>query len=292
MKYQEVVSAVNQILSEYTMDLTLRQIYYRLVAGGLIPNRSTAYNSLSSQLVKAREAGEVDAYRIVDRSRRIDDISYDSPEDFLKACRYSLENRWLMRMWDSQPVYVEVWVEKDALSGVLADAVRDFNTIVAPSRGYSSYSYLRDAANRIERYCHKGDSLEARRYDLYDKEALILHFADHDPSGLDMSRDLEGRLARYCSAEIKVKRIALTFDQVQKHDLIPNPAKLADPRSPDYIARYGNECWELDAIDPPELIRLAQEAIEEEIAEPDAWEEVKEEEAEAKDKLREKLKEL
>lgn len=281
MKYQEVVTAVNQILSEYTMDLTLRQIYYRLVAGGLIPNRSTAYNSLSSQLVKAREAGEVDAYRIVDRSRRIDDISYDSPEDFLKACRYSLENRWLMRMWDSQLVYVEVWVEKDALSGVLADAVRDFNTIVAPSRGYSSYSYLRDAADRIERYTNQGS-----------KQAIILHFADHDPSGLDMSRDLENRLARYCTADIKVKRIALTYAQVQDHNLIPNPAKLADPRSPDYIARYGEMCWELDAIDPPELVRLAQEALEDEIEDLGAWEEVKANEAEAKDKLRKKLKEL
>lgn len=280
MKYEQTVAAVNQVLQEYDMALTLRQIYYRLVAASLIPNRRSAYNGLSSQLVTARENGEVNDARIVDRSRRIDDFSFDSPEDFLAACRSALKNRWLMRMWASQASYVEVWVEKDALSAVLANAVRPLNTIVAPSRGYSSYSYVRDAASRIKRYCENG------------QQAIILHFADHDPSGLDMTRDLADRLNRYCSVEVTLKRIALTFDQVSEHNLVPNPTKVADPRSPSYESQYGVGCWELDALEPNELVRLAQSAVESEIDDLGAWEEVKERDQKARDKLEPKLQAL
>jgi hypothetical protein len=179
MKYDILVEKVNQILASYAVALTLRQVYYRLVAAGLIPNTRSNYNQLSSQLVRARESGDVDDSRITDRSRRIEDVSFDSPESFIDVCRSTLEQQYVRRFWDSQPVYCEVWVEKDALSQVLAEAVYSFNTIVAPSRGYSSYSYLRDAGNRISQYCNGS------------KPAAILHFADHDPSGIDMSRDLQ-----------------------------------------------------------------------------------------------------
>lgn len=263
MKYDETVRAVNKIISQYSMALTLRQIYYRLVAATLIPNQRSAYNSLSSQLVKARENEEVDDNSIVDRSRSITDISFDTPRDFLGAVKIALQYRFVRRFWGSQETYVELWVEKDALSEVLSGAIKEFNTIVAPSRGYSSYSYLKDAASRIDKY--------AGEY----REALILHFADHDPSGIDMTRDLEERLNRYCDYPVAVRRIALTFDQVKKYNLIPNPTKLADPRSADYIARHGDECWELDAIEPDELVRLCQEAVKEQINAPSAWEEAK-----------------
>lgn len=179
MKYSELVNAVNEIIAGYSIPLTLRQVYYRLVAAGLVPNTRSSYNQLSSQLVTARENGDIDDTRIVDRSRRIEDVSFDSPESFIEACRTTLAQQYVRRFWDSQPVYCEVWVEKDALSQVIAEAVYPFNTIVAPSRGYSSYSYLREAANRISQHGNGG------------KPAVILHFADHDPSGIDMSRDLQ-----------------------------------------------------------------------------------------------------
>lgn len=286
MKYNEMVNAVNQVIRGYTMALTLRQIYYRLVAAALIPNTRSAYNSLSSQLVTAREQGEVNENHIVDRSRRIDDYCFDTPEDFLQACRNTLEQSFVRRFWITQPVYVEVWVEKDALSQVLMLAVREFNTIVCPSRGYSSYSYLRQASARISRYSHEGN-LDARRY---GKPVLILHFADHDPSGLDMSRDLEDRLSRYSDSDIQFRRIALTFDQVKNHSLIPNPTKLADPRSYSYTRQYGNTCWELDALDPNELVRIAHEVVENEIQDIGAWQELKEQEQGERQELEKRLK--
>lgn len=278
MKYEETVREVNGILTQYTMALTLRQVYYRLVAAVLIPNTRSAYNSLSSQLVTAREQGQVDEARFIDRSRRIDDNCFDTPESFLQACRYTLKVNYVRRFWTSQPTYVEVWVEKDALSQVLLGAVKDLNTIVAPSRGYSSYSYLRDASHRID---NQGKD-----------RAVVLHFADHDPSGIDMSRDLEERLSRYSSTQIEVKRIALTFDQVKEYSLIPNPTKLADPRSGDYVANFGDECWELDAIEPDELVRIAEEAVSSEVEDWDAWEELKELERKERAELEERLKRI
>jgi len=277
MNYNETVNAVNAVIRQYNMPLTLRQIYYRLVAGGLIPNRRSAYNGLSAQLVKAREAGEVNERRIVDRSRSIDDRAYDSPKDFLEACVWTAENRFFRRYWSTQGTYVEAWVEKDALSQVLAGAVEELNTIVAPSRGYSSYSYVRDAVRRFQK--NRGEA----------ERVVILHMTDHDPSGLDMTRDLRDRFNAYAAGflfSVEVRRVALTFDQVQQYDLIPNPTKITDPRAAGYMAQYGDECWELDAIEPPELVRLIHEATEGEVTDWDAWNERKAQDEDEREDLR------
>ena len=293
MKYVELIDAVNDILTGYDTQLTLRQVYYRLVARGLIPNTRSNYTQLSSQLVKARENGEVDDSRFTDRSRQIMDVSFDSPESFIKACRLTLEQRYVRRFWDSQPVYCEVWVEKDALSQVLAEAVYPFNTIVAPARGYGSYTYLQDAAQRIRQRCDNG------------KPAVILHFTDHDPSGIDMARDLKDRLDKYCGwndfkrakiahteyerPKIEVRRIALTYHQVRQYDLIPNPVKGADCRSKGYISQYGEQCWELDAIEPNELIKLCQLAVDNLIEDKGAWLALKEQDISEREVLRKQL---
>lgn len=280
MNYAETVAAVNQVIVQYDMPLTLRQIYYRLVAAGLIPNRRSAYNGLSAQLVKAREHREVREDRIVDRSRSIEDRAFDSPGDFLDAAIYTTENRFFRRFWTSQEVYVEAWVEKDALSQVIAGAVEDMNTIVAPSRGYSSYSYVRDAARRFSK--NIGDT----------DQVIILHLADHDPSGLDMTRDLQTRFDSYSELDVTVKRIALTFDQVQERNLIPNPAKIQDPRASGYIDQYGNECWELDAIEPNELVEMVQQAVEDQVTDWDAWDQIKDQDVKERNELQKSFEDL
>ena len=283
MNYQETVTAVNQVINQYSIPLTLRQIYYRLVAAGLIPNRRSAYNGLSAQLVKAREAGEVDERRINDRTRSIEDRAFDSPEDFLDAAIYTTKNRFFRRFWTTQETYCEAWVEKDALSQVIAGAVEELNTIVAPSRGYSSYSYVRGAIRRFQN--NRGDA----------ERVVILHFADHDPFGLDMTRDLQDRFNAYSRGflfSVEVKRIALSFDQVQKYKLVPNPTKITDSRVGAYMARYGDECWELDAIEPDELVRLVHESAEAEITNWDAWNELKDQDEKEREKIRLAIEEL
>jgi len=283
MKYEETVAAVNQVINQYSIPLTLRQIYYRLVAGGLIPNRRSAYNGLSAQLVKAREMREVPESRIVDRSRSIEDRAYDSPEDFLDAAIWTTENRFFYRYWKTQDVYCEAWVEKDALAQVIAGAVEELNTIVAPSRGYSSYSYIRDAVRRFQK--NRGEA----------ERVVILYFGDHDPSGLDMTRDLQDRFNAYSRGflfTVEVKRIALSFDQVQEYDLIPNPTKITDSRAGGYIAKYGDECWELDAIEPDELVRLVRESAEGEVTDWETWDELKVQDEKEREEIRRAIKEL
>jgi hypothetical protein len=110
---------------------------------------------------------------------------------------------------------------------------------------------------------------------------VILHLGDHDPSGIDMTRDIEDRLARFLSVDLdlcdlgddvdtmkaelweklEVKRIALTWEQIQEHNPPPNPAKLSDSRGHGYVKRYGSSSWELDALDPQTLVRLIRTEI-------------------------------
>lgn len=279
MKYEQTVSLVNKILSEYTMKLTLRQIYYRLVADYGLANKRSSYNSLSSQLVKARERGHVNENRIEDRTRTFlgGESGFDNPEQFIEAVKEWFLSYWKKydkELWNDQDQFVIVWVEKDALSRVLSDVADTYRVITAPSRGYASFTYIRDALRKLPR----------------DKPVTILHFADHDSSGLDMTRDIQRRFRRYGGRNVTVERVALTYEQVQEYGLTPNPTKLTDPRAMSYISQYGRECWELDAIEPSELQNLVLNAIENHV-DLDQWENSKaqmEEEREALEETFEK----
>lgn len=284
MKYDDLIPQVNAILTQYTFQLTLRQVYYRLVVAGLIANQRSAYKGLSAQLVKARENGDVAGNALVDRSRRVDDNAFDSPESFLNAVKRMVDQNFMTRHWKTQAAHVEIWVEKDALSSVIGQAVEDLNVIVAPSRGYSSFSYVRDAMIRFQRLTRAGR-----------QNVHVLHFADHDPSGLDMTRDLRTRFNAYARGflfNVTVTRIALDIDQVRARNLIPNPAKIQDPRAAGYISQFGDDCWELDAIEPAELVDIVQEAVNAEITDPDAWEEAKATDAKYRERLTDALDEL
>jgi hypothetical protein len=90
---------------------------------------------------------------------------------------------------------------------------------------------------------------------------MILHFGDHDPSGIDMTRDILDRLQLYSESDVEVHRLALNFDQIESFNLPPNPAKTTDSRYASYIMLHGTESWELDALEPPVLAALVREAI-------------------------------
>ena len=282
MRYENVVRYVNEILSEYELDLTLRQIFYRLVANYGYPNTNSMYNQLSKQLVKARERGDVDESRMEDRSREFlgGDYGFDDSSDFVsyQIQRFlSSPRRYTRIMWTSQPEFVLVWIEKDALSRVVSGIADRYKVITAPSRGYASYTYIKEAVAKFPE----------------DKQITVLHFADHDPSGLDMTRDLEQRLRRYSELEgldltINVQRIALTHQQVQEYNLTPNPTKTADPRATGYTEEFGNQCWELDAIEPNELQRLVLESIKSHI-DADIWNQTLEQQTQERQELEEQF---
>lgn len=246
-KSLETIERVNAIVAEYDTqgyELTLRQVYYQLVARGYIPNNERSYKNLGSLINDGRLAGLIDWYAIVDRTRNLRGNSHwDSPEKVIEAARYS----YMLDHWKNQPNYVEVWVEKDALIGIVSQICEKLDVPRFSCRGYTSQSEMWSAAQRFIRQNRK----ESR---------TIIHLGDHDPSGIDMTRDIQERMDMF-GADVYVKRVALTMEQIDTFNPPPNPTKLSDARANGYIEEYGHECWELDALEPKVITALIRDEV-------------------------------
>lgn len=246
-KSLETIERVNAIVAEYDAqgyELTLRQVYYQLVARGFIPNNERSYKNLGNLINDGRLAGLIDWYAIVDRTRNLRGNSHwDCPEDAIDSARYS----YMLDRWKNQPNYVEVWVEKDALIGIVSQICRKFDVPHFSCRGYTSQSEMWSAAQRFIRQN-------------YRESRTIIHLGDHDPSGIDMTRDIQERMDMF-GVDVYVKRVALTMEQIDTFSPPPNPTKLSDARARGYIAEYGHECWELDALEPKVITSIIQEEV-------------------------------
>jgi hypothetical protein len=245
----EVIARANEICADYQaqgFDLTLRQLYYQFVSRGLLPNRQTEYKRLGSIINDARLAGMLDWDYIVDRTRNLRDLAHwTSPQQIISA----VANQYRHECWEDQEYRVEVWIEKDALVGVIQGVCQRNDVPFFSCRGYTSQSELWSAAMRLVGYESDG------------QKTVVIHLGDHDPSGIDMTRDIQDRLNLF-GATTEVRRIALTMDQVEAYQPPPNPAKLTDSRAEGYIEAHGDESWELDALDPATLDALIQGEIE------------------------------
>ncbi len=274
----EIIARANQIIDDYRkqgFDLTLRQLYYQFVSRGWIANKQTEYSRLGSIINDARLAGLVDWEAIIDRTRNLAKLNtWDSPTEILEACA----NQYKIDVWANQPYYVEVWVEKEALAGVVKTACDPLRVPYFACRGYVSQSEMWAAAQRLIRKAKNGGG---------DRDVVIIHLGDHDPSGIDMSRDIRERIELFCvdySELIEIRRIALNFDQVQQYNPPPNPAKETDSRFRNYLDRYGDESWELDALDPNTLVALIRKTVKEYI-DGSTWEEEMRDEERERNKL-------
>lgn len=245
----DVIRQADAICRDYAAqgyDLTLRQLYYQFVARGLIPNRQTEYKRLGSIVNDARLAGLMDWDHLVDRTRNLRDLAHwDDPSQIVRA----VAEQFRTERWRRQPYRVEVWVEKDALTGVIQRTAERLDVPWFSCRGYTSQSELWSAAMRHVGYQDAG------------QESVIIHLGDHDPSGVDMTRDIRDRMELF-GAEVTVQRIALNMDQVRQYNPPPNPAKITDSRAGGYIALHGPSSWELDALDPAVLDALITSAVE------------------------------
>ena len=252
--YEQIVEEALEVFKQYDSALTLRQLYYRLVSKHLFPNTINSYKRLSRIMVKAREQRDVPVNCLEDRSRRIlgrGDTGYASAEEFLRRRITGLKESYkefTMLMWDDQPKYVIVSLEKDALSRLMSDIANQYSVKTFPTRGYPSFTYV----NRMATYI---------RTRLKDKPTVVLYFGDFDPSGIDIERDLEERLRKYDAGDFKVIRIALTKDQIQEYDLPPMPVKRSDARSEGFLESYGDQSVELDALDPNTLKLMVAQSI-------------------------------
>lgn len=246
-KSLDLIELVNQVVDEYSAqgyELTLRQVYYQLVARGYIPNNERSYKNVGSLINDGRLAGLIDWHSVTDRTRNLRKAGHwDNPADVIASARYSYN----LDKWKGQPNYVEVWVEKDALVDIVGQACDPLDTPYFSCRGYTSQSEMWSAAQRFIRQ----DDREKR---------IIIHLGDHDPSGIDMTRDIQERLELF-GADVYVKRVALTMNQIQTYNPPPNPAKITDSRASKYIDQYGNESWELDALEPKVITDLIKKQV-------------------------------
>jgi hypothetical protein len=312
----DIIERMNTILAEYSgQKLSARQIYYRFIGGNYLPNSwiDVTYNAkqglppdtkntpknyqrLIAMLVSARYAGLIDWEAIEDRGR--EPKVPGEWESINEIVDIAVEQFRLPR-WSNQPKYVELWVEKDALAGVLGPIARRNHVPLVVNKGYSSASAMKAAAERMLeacdvalqvqcdncaedfdyrtpdgtckgcrtktnpmfRYNFRSGEREGEQVDEIEKEVVVLYLGDHDPSGKDMIRDIKDRLAEFGVPNLKVDSIALTTAQVRKFNPPPNPAKITDSRAAAYIAEFGNQSWELDALPPRELNRIVEQAI-------------------------------
>ena len=246
--------------------LSLRQLYYRLIAGDHFPesrrfqipgtdtwtkNVQKNYKWLSDMLARAREGGLIDWNHLEDRTRGVSggDSGWPSPAAAIRSIP-----RWYgITHWDEQPEALEVWVEKDALSDVIARPANRWDVGHLACKGSPSTSLMHESALRLRGYEDEG------------RKVTVLYLGDHDPTGIDIPRDIQDRLRLFrCDAE--VKRIALNMDQIEELNPPPSPAKETDSRTGGYIEQFGTEdTWELDALEPAALEALIDAEIREHI---------------------------
>jgi hypothetical protein len=259
-----VIKTANKIIAEYQaqgFDLTLRQLYYQFVSRDLIPNRQSEYKRLGDIINDGRLAGLIDWNAIVDRTRNLRSLSHwTDPAQLVEACA----EQFRVDRWATQPNRVEVWIEKDALVGVIP---------FFSCRGYTSQSEMWSAAMRLKRYHQAG------------QVPIILHFGDHDPSGMDMTRDITDRLSLFMGRDMDVQRLALNQDQVERYSPPPNPAKITDSRAKAYIAQFGDESWELDALEPAVLAALIRDTLDT-LIDKEAWDAKLEEQTDGRSRLK------
>lgn len=250
----DMIDKINLIIDEYQQqgyDLTLRQLYYQLVARDIIPNSQREYKRIGSIVNDGRLAGLISWTAIVDRTRELRSIpSWANPQSIIRGARRG----YRLDLWQGQPYRVEVWIEKDALRGVIRQICDRLNVPDFSCRGFTSQSEMWEAGNRLREYADAGQT------------PVLVHLGDHDPSGIDMSRDIQARLEMFNDwregGEFHFIRAALNMDQVQMYNPPPNFAKTTDSRSQGYIAEYGKSSWELDALSPSVLDNLITDIVE------------------------------
>lgn len=264
----ELIRVCNTVLEEYKSQrykLTLRQLYYQLVSRDFIPNTIESYKRVGGLVSDARNAGVMEWEMIEDRGREaVLPSSWENPAEIIRTAARAFR----LDRWRGQEEYVEVMCEKDALTGIIQPVCNDLHVRFTANRGYSSSSAMFDAGRRIRDALSKQEIGTANH-------ATIFYFGDHDPSGLDMTRDVKERLYLYSGFDpnetaIDVKRLALNMDQVRRWNPPKNPAKETDSRFKSYKDEFGDSSWELDAIEPKRLAKLIRENIEG-LIDPDVW---------------------
>lgn len=321
---QDIVAHACEIIDRYEQmgyKLSLRQLYYQLVSQNIVPNTEASYNKVGVIISDARMAGLCDWDMIEDRGRETVTVPHwNRPGDIIETAAMS----YRIDKWDTQPGYCEVMVEKQALEGILEPVCRELDIPFTANKGYSSQTMMYHTGRRLRRmFLERAQRLGLLpEFDIndrmetieqckaleglihaYEKEGCslnkdglkqgwpvirIFYLGDHDPSGIDMTRDVANRLKLFSDyIPIEVHRLALNMDQIEELEPPENPAKTTDSRARDYIERFGTSSWELDAVAPDALAQIVRDAVES-FRDEDAWNAA----VEREEKERAKLKQI
>ncbi|KKN85766.1 hypothetical protein LCGC14_0275720 [marine sediment metagenome] len=292
-KTQRIVDVALEVLGEYR-PMTVRQVYYQLVARHIIENKRSQYQAVSIALRDARKWGEIPWEWIEDRLRRPRRVSmwHDLAEFATTAV-----NSYRRDVWETQEHYVECWLEKDALSGLFEDVLRPYGVTLNVGRGYDGWSSIRNAAMRYLAWERGNDDDEEEPYPeevlpktedstevLNEKlrgflavadarkafsanplkhrprPVTVLYFGDFDPSGRDMVRSLEKRI-NFFGTYPKIRISALLRSDIDEYDLPPDFAKKTDSRAASFIAEHGDISVELDALPVTVLLKRLEDSI-------------------------------
>ncbi len=241
----EKIEAITNTYKQQGYDMTLRQVYYQLVSADVIENKKESYDNLGQLIGKARLAGLLDWNMIVDRNRGLRGTAhYGSPSERVKMAAHG----YAIDKWANQKYRPEIWIEKEALAGIFSRVASELDIDYFSCKGYTSLSEMWRAANRMREYQRTGQI------------PVIIHIGDHDPSGIDMTRDIFDRLAMF-KGGVEVERLALNINQVHKYKPPPNYAKVTDSRAKVYIQKFGRESWEVDALNPKILSDLIRDFV-------------------------------
>ena len=238
LDWPRILERAAEIVDSYETGVTLRQLFYRLVAAQLLPNSITAYKTLSARTAQARRDGDFPA--LVDRTRSI--------HEGLTFADTSNALGWLTAIYrrdrtEGQTQSLYLGVEKNGIVAQLEDWFGDLGIPILALGGYSSQSYVEEIREHVA---------------AQGRPAVLIYAGDFDPSGEDIDRDFESRTDCFDD----VVRIALTPEQVRTYNLPPQPGKTTDPRAGTFIAKHGALVQvELDALPPDTLRDLYQDAI-------------------------------
>jgi len=244
-KLDRAIAIIDEMIAQGYI-LTIRMLFYQMVSRDYILNTKKSYDGIVTMMTNARMAGLVDWEHIEDKHRSLLKVStWKSPSSII----HSAAESYRLDRWKGQPYHVETWIEKDALTNVIAPTCHELFVNCLACKGYLSASAVYDSKQRM---C---DAIAA------GKTPIVIHMGDHDPSGIDMTRDIRERLSLFTGETVKVERIALNYDQVQQYNLPPNFAKESDKRFAKYADTYGEQSWELDALHPSVLTGLVRDKI-------------------------------
>jgi hypothetical protein len=266
MTRDEIINTAYDIAEHYILQglkLTIRQLYYQFVARGFLGSGQRVYQRIVNALTVARLNGRFPIDWIEDRGRTVGQTDTEQSDDLDDALANSAADigvhpRHYLRygMWYGQPEKVFVWIEKEALAGVLHDTCRNLGVGLFPCKGYPSVSAVSGWVT---------STWEAVAED--ESHVVVVYLGDHDPDGLQIPRSAEETIYKiqhvkreHFSCEIKV--VALTMDQIARYNPPPFGAKVTSSRYQRYVDETGTtDAWELDALDPPVLQQLVRDSV-------------------------------